>query len=199
MTNPAEPKGEPPVDEKPREMFLGLEIWQWDGLSGFITVIGFLSVIIGAVWAMFEYTQRVEASKARETMALIEIWEIRGAKDAYISLSREVASELPSLMAQAKQSSLPKDQARKIVYSKVSIRVLQKAENVAHVEMVIYFFNRVSLCIQANLCSAKIARVFFADTLDDFMDYFADDIRKQRKSHPGYGIELEKLSELFIE
>ena len=68
--------------------FLFIDVWWWDALGGFFSVLGVLAALFG----IYEYKQRVEASKASETLALIDVWETRGAREAYEKLSNEIAS-----------------------------------------------------------------------------------------------------------
>lgn len=168
-------------DREPR--FLFIEAWWWEALGGFLSVVGVLAALFG----IFEYKQRVEASKASETLALIDVWETRGAREAFDRLSGEIAAGFADVPA-ADMAAAAKDPAvARVVSDKVATIVLREEKNADAFGEVVYFFNRLGLCVEAALCSRKTAEIFFEDSLDSFLDVFGGRIERLRESQPRYG------------
>jgi len=192
MSDDTEDNSEAQAKGEREHRFLFIDVWWWDALGGFFSVLGVLAALFG----IYEYKQRVEASKASETLAMIDVWETRGAREAYERLSNEIASGFADVPA-ADMSAAANDPAlARTVSDKVAAIVLREEENAAAFGEVVYFFNRLGLCVEASLCSQKTADVFFQDTLDTFIDVFGDQIDKMRESRPRYG---EAMLELHSE
>ncbi|MCK5747891.1 hypothetical protein [Oricola sp.] len=171
--------------------FLFIDVWWWDALGGFFSVLGVLAALFG----IYEYKQRVEASKASETLALIDVWETRGARVAYEKLSSEIASGFAQVPAADMTAAADDPALARVVSNKVAAIVLRKEENETAFGEVVYFFNRLGLCVEASLCSQKTAEIFFQDTLDTFIDVFGDQISQIRESRPRYAEAMLELHE----
>ncbi|MAZ17810.1 MAG: hypothetical protein CL535_15955 [Ahrensia sp.] len=171
--------------------FLFIDVWWWDALGGFFSVLGVLAALFG----IYEYKQRVEASKASETLALIDVWETRGAREAYEKLSNEIASGFAQVPAADMTAAADDPALARVVSNKVAAIVLRKKENADAFGEVVYFFNRLGLCVEASLCSQKAAEIFFQDTLDTFIDVFGDQISRIRENRPRYAEAMLQLHE----
>ena len=51
-------------------------------------------------------------------------------------------------------------------------------------DRVVYFFNRLGPCIEAEVCSKPTARIFLDETLLQFTANFGDHIRERRRDLP---------------
>lgn len=165
------------------ERFLFIESWRWEAIGGFVSVLG----VIAALFGIYEYYQRVEATRASETLALIDIWETRGARDAYGRLSGEVAAQFAAVPKADMDAAGRDERLASRVTGKVATRVLETGENAKAFEDVVYFFNRLGLCVEAKLCSGHTAEIFFDDTLTSFLNVFGGQIEERRKTTPRYG------------
>lgn len=172
------------IDEAQEKKLFGVSKWRWEALSSLFAIIGFFSVILAGIWGIYEYTQRVEADKARETLVLIEVWETKGAKDSYNLLASKVSQLLGSLDI---PQDMPEGEKIKNINSKVDQIIMREKVSENAFEEVVYFFNRLALCVEAELCSIKIAKVFYEDTLSSFLVYFENSIKKGQQNRIGYG------------
>lgn len=169
---------------------LFVDAWVWDSLGGMVAVIGMFGILFG-VW---EYRQQGEAARARETLQYIEIWETRGSRGAYQLLSGEVETLLLQISQADKIEVADDSNARQKLYEGISRRILRKQENISAFIDTEYFFTRLALCIEANLCSEKVAQVFFEDTLDSFIEVFGSQIVMRQKTRPTFGASMLNLS-----
>lgn len=185
---PENTSGDPAKGER-EHRFLFIDVWWWDALGGFFSVLGVLAALFG----IYEYKQRVEASKASETLALIDVWETRGARAAYERLSNEIASGFAQVPAADMAAAANDPALARVVSNKVAAIVLREEENANAFGEVVYFFNRLGLCVEASLCSQKTAEVFFQDTLDTFIDVFGDQISQMQESRPRYAEAMLEL------
>ncbi len=179
------------------DKLFGISFSRWDVAANFLTVLAFLSVLVGGFWAVFEYTQRVEAGKARETMTLIEIWDTRGARQDYQLLVSEISVLLKNIEAQAANSDLSPEEKKEKVLEKIRTRLLRDEGAVDQIENLVQFFSRLALCVQADLCSDRVAEVFFKDTISSFLVYFEPFLVEQQSSRSGYGQSVMVLNESF--
>ena len=168
--------------------FIGLPISVWDGVSGLAGLIGVGALIIAGSFGAFEYFDRKKSARAAETLRMIEIWEVRGAQEAYLGLSEAIEREIVDTTIS------PDLDAGELVILRdnVARRVLH-TRGQADYNLVSQYFTRLSLCIQAQLCSAEVADTFFADTVLGFRSWFAGEIVRRKKFMPSHGDELDWL------
>ncbi|MGJ8617155.1 MAG: hypothetical protein ACSHWS_09955 [Sulfitobacter sp.] len=126
----------------------------------------------GIILGVYEYKQRGEMNQARETMTQIDVWDDKGARDAYRALAQDVALKVSQLSEEDKAAARDDRERFHQLRRNVSRDVLESSENIKRLDEVVYFFTRLALCIEAELCSAKVAKVFFEDTLNSFLMVF---------------------------
>lgn len=189
MSDETESTPDTPAKGEREHRFLFIDVWWWDALGGFFSVLGVLAALFG----IYEYKQRVEASKASETLAMIDVWETRGARAAYERLSNEIAAGFAEVPAADMAAAANDPALARVVSNKVAAIVLRKQENADAFGEVVYFFNRLGLCVEASLCSQKTAEVFFQDTLDTFVDVFGGQISQMQESRPRYAEAMLEL------
>lgn len=151
----------------------------------------------GIVLGGLEYKQRNEMIQARETLEMVDVWDQDGAREAYRSLASAVVSGLDGIsstdLATANESRAAYNNLRR----SLSREILQDPDNAKDFDDVVYFFTRLSLCVEAELCDVTSANVFFRDTLNSFLDVFRTHITTQQESAPGYGQALFDLQSAF--
>ncbi|MCT4559236.1 MAG: hypothetical protein N4A61_14395 [Pelagimonas sp.] len=170
------------------DRFLWVKMVIWNGLGGLSAVVGLVGLLVAGAFGIVEYRDRKATARASETLNMIEIWELRGAQQAYHSISTALE---PLVVAQAPRIATHPDRARTIKRN-IARRALQDAEAGAY-DVVVQFFTRLSLCVRTDICSADVAKVFFGDTLVDFRDWFDDEIEKRRKIDRRHANELDWL------
>ncbi|MBK8457862.1 MAG: hypothetical protein IPL47_12770 [Phyllobacteriaceae bacterium] len=66
------------------------------------------------------------------------------------------------------------------------------AEFTGHFDRIVYFLNRLSTCVNGNLCSKPVADEFFRDFTVSFWRYFSGHIEAERqRGQPSYGLAIE--------
>mgnify|MGYP000194573399 CR=1 FL=1 len=101
--------------------------------------------------------------------------------DDWIAVGIDAAHDA-DMAAAAKDPALAR-----VVSDKVAAIVLRAEENADAFGEVVYFFNRLGLCVEAALCSRKTAEIFFEDSLDSFLEVFGGRIDRLRETRPRYG------------
>lgn len=148
-----------------------------------------VAALAGIGLGIFEYLQRKDLARARQTMQQIEFWdEQAGPRESYRLLSRNVASVFASVpdaeLAAARRD--PDGDGVQLREKIVEIVFREDGMDDAF-DDVVYFFSRLSLCVEARLCDETAAKVFFEDTLTSFLDTFEVEIARQAKSAAGFG------------
>jgi hypothetical protein len=169
-------------------------MWIWDGISGVAALIGLLAGLGGGAFALVEYFDRKEAARAAETLQMIEVWETRGAEQAYL----RIANILQDEVTKAKETQQPLEAGLEKVRDKLA-RIALLGAGADSYTTVTQFFTRLSLCVQARLCSDEVATTFFSLTLSDFRYWFAGEIERVRQTTPSHARELDWLLCKFVE
>ena len=200
MTEQTTGTDSPPKDEGANQpdriarQLAGNATGAWQDAANIAVVAGLIFTLLGAGWAVFEYRARVESERASRTISYIDLWESGGyqgdlkllqqAWSEFLSRipdnQREDAASNPALMNNLKQR----------YYSFLDERTIDQSA----VERVTYFFNRLSICVEANVCSEKVARAFFAELFDSFAGVFDFHIESNRGRFPG---DLSRMREMI--
>ena len=180
------------MSSEDRRMF-GLPLWFLDGVANAITIVGALSV----VFAVYQYIASQEAGRAKETLNMIEIWETRSYSKSFDRLRDDLLKFWEEVPAQdvelAKTNARAATNLRKAMVS----RVLSSEQATEDFDKVVYFFNRLGLCIEAKLCSKRTATVFFDEPFQAFMSNFSPVVSSRRDDLPGYANGLVLLKDVF--
>lgn len=150
-------------------------------LRSIVQVLGGLATAIGVVLGVLEYRNQGQAARAAETLDLIDYWEVQGARQAYAELTSIVLNQR-SQLTEAEAAALSGDdrEARRRVVELVAARVMRQDGSEENFDTVVYYFTRLALCIEADLCNQDTARVFFTDTLETFVSNFRYEFSTRR-------------------
>ncbi|QJF51849.1 DUF4760 domain-containing protein [Roseobacter ponti] len=172
----------------------GISLW----LRRFLGTGAGIATAAGVVLGVWEYRQRGDLTRARETMDMITVWEQQGARDAYRALSRDLETKIATELSEA--DVLAADQSRRAqrnLYANISRSVLATGDQKQNFEDVVYFFSRLSLCIDAGLCDDRISKVFFGDTFHSFVLVFSTQISAREQVIAGFDDALVNLERTF--
>lgn len=170
------------------QRFLGIRMLTWNGLAGLSAVVGLFGLLMAGTLGIMEYRDRKKAAQASETLKMIEIWELRGAQDAYLS----ILTELRTLLETEREGIEANPERFKTIKRNIARRALRNAEAGAY-EIVVQYFTRLSLCVRTEICSSDVAHAFFFDTIVDFRDWFDEEINRHRELDARHAIELDRL------
>jgi hypothetical protein len=173
---------------------LGIGDRRWALFASFITVVGVGLAIFTAGWAIYEYHQEQEARRVQYTLTVIDSWEDHGYRAAYGKL-REAYAAFADELSDAERAlaeNNPDIQAN-IVRNFVR-RIEVSPEIKGNVRDVMYFFNRLVLCINAGICSVGTAKHFFDDTISSFLDVYGPYIEPNMSDFPGGARTVFELS-----
>lgn len=174
--------------------FLWMGPDRWEALGNLSALLGVVGLLVAGGFGAFEYRDRKQTERAAETLRMIEIWEERGAQKAYFAL----AQELEQMLIQIPEDQRTDPENAQRLRANLPRRAIRAAPPGAYDE-VVYFFTRLSLCIEANLCSAPVAATFFDDSLAGFLDWFSVEIARRREVTPSHAEALEALATLFVQ
>jgi len=152
--------------------------------------------------ATIEYTRQGRAERAAETIRMVDRWEHpeTGALQAYQSLRDRFMTTISNLDPdQALAISKQEVGARSDAINVLASRVVRQPGAEREFESVVYFFNRLSLCVDAELCDAKTSAIFFEDTLNTFIANFKGQIKERQVIDPHFAMATTRLSSIFRE
>jgi hypothetical protein len=166
--------------------FLGFGLSVWSGIQGLVAVLGALLAVAGILWGVFEYRGKLEADRAREALNLLDVWETRGYLEQYRALDERVQAVLAEAPAADIAAAEADPAIRAVLYAKAAQTVLQSAEARKEFEAVIYFFERMQICVAADLCATDATALFFEDTLASFAEVFLVPLEDFRTGPPSF-------------
>lgn len=165
--------------------FLGVPISIWDGLAGLFTVLAVLGGIFGLIIAYVELGQRREAAQAEATLALLDVWEgsTQGSTN-YLNAFRALDTRLAARLNEVPQADLDAaradDTMRAALYARAARQILADAEAQRGFEDIVYFFQRLAICVELDLCDRKATLAFFEGPMRSFSVTFAAPIAERR-------------------
>lgn len=169
-----------PFTERDWRMWL----YAWSGL-----IVRF-TIILGAIFTVYQFLATREQTRVQRTLELVELWERTEYQDAQSAVKQRLSA------LNEKYASLlganPSEKELAIYYDRIGIEAMTAnggtmplAEFSGQFDRVVYFLNRVSFCVEGDICSQRIADAYFRDYAASFWQYFAGYIAKQRKAGAG--------------
>lgn len=140
---------------------LGLPVWVLSALANVVTILGAL----GVAFAAYQYFVAQEAARAKETLHMIEIWETRDYDEAFNALRDEVIAFWQTVPEEDLELAKTSSKAQSNLRKAMEHHVFSSANSQYNFDRMVYFFNRLGLCIEARLCSKHTARIFFRSPL----------------------------------
>lgn len=170
--------------------FLGVSMTFWDGIQGLLAVVGAALAVGGIIWGVHEFRGKLEADRARETLNLLEVWETQGYLNNYRSLEKRIQEVLQQVPSQDITAAEKDSRMLSKLYEKVSNSVLGESGAQEEFEDLVYFFERLQICVDANLCSPKATNLFFEDTMASFALVFDRPLQDFRSGPPAFFISM---------
>lgn len=153
--------------------FLGVSVTFWEGIQGLLAVVGAVLAISGIFWGVIEFRGKIDADRARETLKLLDVWETRGYLDSYRDLDDRIQSVLDDVPQADIEAAAQNPRMLETLYQKASEAVLSDSAAQEDFEDVVYFFERMHICVDARLCAREATARFFEDTASTFGEVFS--------------------------
>ncbi|QWW69810.1 hypothetical protein [Rhizobium sp. WYJ-E13] len=182
-----------PAGRKPNR-FLWVRAESWEIWSQAVTTAGILIALVGAGWVIFEYYNNAADERNRYTFRLIDSWEREEYKKSYWELRERYTGFLVQLPKERIETAETDEKARREVIEKFNASLESNDEAKRQIRDVAYFFNKLNLCLDADLCSDETATIFFNDTVKSFLEVFRPHLEANQRDMPGGLPALEALS-----
>ncbi len=146
-----------------------------------------LAIIFTLGFSVFQYLANQEQKRVEQTMALVELWESKDFQQAQRALKERLAAlnaKYDNLL-----SATPSPTEEQVFRQRIGIEAMTPEGGAMPVadfndnfDRIVYFLNRLSICVEGKLCSRDVADAYFRDYAVSFWSYFAGYIGKQRKA-----------------
>jgi hypothetical protein len=155
--------------------------YAWSGL-----LVRF-AIIFTLIFSVYQFLANQEQKRVEQTMSLVELWE---SKD-YQQAQRALKDRLTALNAKYDNllSANPSATEEQVFRQRIGIEAMTAggggmplADFSDNFDRVVYFLNRLSFCVDGNLCSRKVADAYFRDYAVSFWSYFSGYVDKERKA-----------------
>ena len=156
-------------------------IYAWSGL------LVRLAIIFTLMFSVFQFLANQDQKRVEQTMSLVELWESKDFQQAQRALKERLAA------LNAKYDNLlsanPTPTEEQVFRQRIGIEAMTAnggemplADFSDNFDRVVYFLNRLSICVDGKLCSREVADAYFRDYAVSFWSYFAGYIEKERKA-----------------
>ena len=156
-------------------------------------------IIVGGLFSVYQWLEAKEEKRVERTLQLVELWE----REEYQGAQQAVAERLDSLNERyaGLLSPNPSDADRRVYMEQIGIEAMTAEggtmplpEFRAAFGRVLYFLNRMSYCVEGNLCSAEMVDGYFGDYAQSFWMYFRGHVAQERKNgSASYAAPLEQF------
>ena len=143
-------------------------------------------LISGTLFSVYQYLMARQEMRVERTLQLVELWERSEYQEAQKSLKTRLAGLNEKYSGLLGKGPTPAELA--VYYEKVGIEAMHSDGGVVPLpefqdqfDRLVYFLNRVSSCVEGNLCDRDIANDYFQDYAASFWRYFRGYVEKQRK------------------
>ncbi len=147
-----------------------------------------LLLTIGAIIAFSEYRGKLQADRVAAAYDHIEQWE----REGYKSALEEVTETILNARAEAAEK-LPElgdgFDAQTAVSSYETNRLWQERET--EIRKLIYFFDKMAICAEREVCDADLLQSFFGENVVRFWGFVEGYVAAERNVIPGLGDHAE--------
>lgn len=145
-----------------------------------------------AIVAVLEYTGRGEAERAAASLKLVESWEKDGYRGDFEAISAALG-EMIAGMSPEEASAVGRstDEDKALVMVGLGDSYLAR-RGPKRVDNLFYFFTKLSVCVDAGLCSHRAIDAFFREPMRTFWGYFSGYVDRQRDLIPKFADDVEK-------
>lgn len=156
-------------------------VYAWSGMAVR------LAIIFTLMFSIYQFLANQEQKRVEQTMSLVELWENKD----YQQAQRALKDRLTGLNAKYDNllSANPSPTEEQVFRQRIGIEAMTAsggdmplADFSENFDRIVYFLNRLSFCVDGDLCSRKVTDAYFRDYAVSFWSYFAGYIDKQRKA-----------------
>jgi hypothetical protein len=155
-------------------------VYAWSGLAVRIVLV------LGAIFSVYQFLAAREEKRVQYALDMVELWE----KPEFQTAQRAVQKRIDSLNVryEATLREQPTINARAFVLRRIGAEAMTPEGGDMPVEefqeqfdRIVYFLNRISFCVEGDLCSREVIDAYFGEYAKSFWDYFAGYVGDRRK------------------
>lgn len=171
-----------------------------------VAKLGQLAAVGTLIFGVVQYTTKIETDRAQTTISLIQEWRADGYQDALACLSDQTLDLQQKARANSSKEEWDKlnndagmaDNLRRYITqslfeAKDQTAVCPPPGNEAAFEDLIEYFSMLGLCVESRMCSRKVTKIYFAETVVNFRSVFKLEIESRQDRLPGYALGFEIL------
>lgn len=166
-------------------------------MHGWVDLALRVALLFGAVFSAYQYLVARDETRIGRSLDLVETWE----RPEYQEAQRALRDRLAGLNEKYGELVAKNATDREVAIFQARLGAealtdgggaLPLAEFTGHFDRIVYFLNRLSTCVNGNLCSKPVADEFFRDFALSFWRYFSAHVEAERKrGQPSYGLAIE--------
>lgn len=141
----------------------------------------------GVILTLLQYREHLETQRVKFSYEHVREWETGGYQAAFENLSQEIRT------AEAYAVSVVPEDLEPDARARAQLNVVQNrladasdAPLGAQMDSLFYFFDKLSVCVDRNLCDADLLEAFFKDNLTRMWIYSSSFVAKREEEIAGY-------------
>jgi hypothetical protein len=166
-------------------------VYAWSGLL--VRII----IVLGALFTVYQFLAAREEKRVERSLELVTLWESQPYQQAQRALRQRLAALNTRNVALFQGN--PSAAQRAVILGRIGEEALSAdggamplADFQQEFDRIVYFLNRLSFCIEGDLCSRAVLDAYFRDYGVSFWSYFSAYVQKQRRAGlPNYAKPLE--------
>ena len=165
--------------------------------NDYISPVVQVLAVVGALAAVAEYSQRLQAARVEESLRQVEVWDSGEFRQRYLEVNDLL---WPLYRKQAEYLRTLPDNQRAIFYGNMGEAITGRddwfnGDVDKSVDRVFYFFDRAALCADQRICDYDVLNTFLGNDLRDFWRYFhAYAERRRFAGYVDYGVWTENFA-----
>ncbi|MEM6387258.1 MAG: hypothetical protein AAF718_13590 [Pseudomonadota bacterium] len=149
-------------------------------------------LMCGMVVTYLQYQAFLESGRVEQSYKLVEEWETRGYdQDLQAFSARVVALEMEGRDVFGAEIDMQKEPGLNFVVNGLGD---PDAETAAAIDRLYYFFDKMSLCVEQDLCDRALLVEYFGTAVNSFWGYTVSYRSDKRDRSPSFGSFTERFS-----
>jgi hypothetical protein len=166
-----------------------------DGLHFVFKHLGTIAIVIGAIWAIYQFQESKRLTRVARTGEYITRFEEGDAADARAAIDSTRRDYLRQFNELNKEGPLSPDARRKISASIIEADEKYVVRN--GIDALAAFYDGLYFCVQETLCDAQTAKRYFAsEDTRDYWEFAQPYMRVRRANNANFAKGFERFAQL---
>lgn len=154
----------------------------------------------GVVITLFQYREYLQTERVEKSYTHVQEWQSGDFKAAFDRVSALIRSSEEDALALIPEDFSPQDrELAQLNIVQARLRDASEGKIGDDLDDLIYFFDKLYVCVDRSLCDSDLLEQFFKDNVPRLWIYSSTFVAKRRDSVDGYGALTERYVNLLTQ